>query len=156
MGKRTPEQRARKAVANENCFQELKRLGEHCGVKPVMLNIYPMHIRLFGRRRVDYWPATRRAWILGAPHGQKPVSPTEALKLAQRPGQIGLSAAATKHSSSDQHQLPLRQAESTNPITHVWCGVVPPWDESLGEYRDFTEQEKVTLADCCFARGRDG
>jgi hypothetical protein len=27
--------------------------------------------------------------------------------------------------------------------THVWCGEIPPWDESLGQFRDFTLEEKA-------------
>lgn len=27
--------------------------------------------------------------------------------------------------------------------THVYCGELPPWDDSLGEFRDFTPEEKA-------------
>lgn len=32
--------------------------------------------------------------------------------------------------------------------THVWCGPVPPWDESLGAFRVFTTQEIIEGAVC--------
>lgn len=35
-----------------------------------------------------------------------------------------------------------------NPYTHQWIGVEPPWDESLGEFRDFTEEEKAQRQVC--------
>jgi len=33
-------------------------------------------------------------------------------------------------------------------LTHFWIGAETPWDESLGEYRDFTDIEKVERAVC--------
>ena len=30
----------------------------------------------------------------------------------------------------------------TGTITHAYCGSVPPWDDSLGPFRDFTAEEK--------------
>lgn len=32
--------------------------------------------------------------------------------------------------------------------THFWSGAEAPWDESLGEFRDFTDIEKVELGVC--------
>ena len=32
--------------------------------------------------------------------------------------------------------------------THFWIGAEPPWDELLGEYRDFTDAEKTTREVC--------
>jgi hypothetical protein len=31
---------------------------------------------------------------------------------------------------------------------YVWCGRVPPWDESLGEYRPYTDQEMQAREVC--------
>lgn len=31
---------------------------------------------------------------------------------------------------------------------YVWCGPVPPWDESLGPYREFSDAEKADGAVC--------
>lgn len=33
-------------------------------------------------------------------------------------------------------------------VTHVWAGALPPWDESLGEFRDFTAEEKAAGIVC--------
>ena len=30
---------------------------------------------------------------------------------------------------------------SRSEVTHVWCGELPPWDELLWEYRNFTAEE---------------
>jgi hypothetical protein len=32
--------------------------------------------------------------------------------------------------------------------THFWIGMEPPWDESLGGYRDFTDIEKIAREVC--------
>lgn len=37
---------------------------------------------------------------------------------------------------------------------YVWCGDVPPWDPSLGEFRDFTPEEKAAGLVCRLA-GQD-
>jgi len=34
------------------------------------------------------------------------------------------------------------------PFTHGYCGAVPPWDESLGSFREFTEAEKSAGFHC--------
>ena len=39
-------------------------------------------------------------------------------------------------------------ARSRSRATHVYCGTVPPWDESLGEFRDFTAAEKTAATVC--------
>lgn len=31
---------------------------------------------------------------------------------------------------------------------YVWCGDVPPWDPSLGEFRDFTPEERAAGLVC--------
>lgn len=31
---------------------------------------------------------------------------------------------------------------------YVWCGSIPPWDPSLGEFRDFTPEEKAAGLVC--------
>ena len=36
-------------------------------------------------------------------------------------------------------------------ITHLYCGDIPVWDLE-GEFRDFTEIEKVELKDCRFLK----
>lgn len=33
-------------------------------------------------------------------------------------------------------------------VTHVWCGDLAPWDESLGEFRDFSPDERAALEVC--------
>ncbi len=36
--------------------------------------------------------------------------------------------------------------------THVWaCSDIPPWDDSLGTYRDFSEEEKAAGEICRLA-----
>ena len=35
-----------------------------------------------------------------------------------------------------------------DPNRPYWCGPVPPWDESLGEYRNFTVQEMIERKVC--------
>lgn len=37
---------------------------------------------------------------------------------------------------------------TTTKNTHFWCGGLPPWDDSLGDFRDFTEQEKTERLVC--------
>lgn len=32
--------------------------------------------------------------------------------------------------------------------SHVWSGDIPPWDESLGDFRDFTDAEKAAGEVC--------
>lgn len=36
----------------------------------------------------------------------------------------------------------------TGNVTHVYCGSVPPWDDSLGPFRDFTAEEKAVGVVC--------
>lgn len=33
---------------------------------------------------------------------------------------------------------------------YVWCGSVPPWDESLGDFRDFTDAEMQAREVCVY------
>lgn len=33
---------------------------------------------------------------------------------------------------------------------YVWCGNVPPWDESLGEFRNYTDAEKQAGEVCVY------
>lgn len=33
-------------------------------------------------------------------------------------------------------------------VTHVWSGTMPPWDGSLGDFRDFSQAEKQALQGC--------
>jgi hypothetical protein len=35
-----------------------------------------------------------------------------------------------------------------DPYTHQWIGMEPPWDESLSEFRDFTDEEKAQRMVC--------
>ena len=51
---------------------------------------------------------------------------------------IGMEAVMAKHPP----------ARSRSRVTHVYCGAVPPWDESLGEFRDFTAAEKAAATIC--------
>lgn len=34
---------------------------------------------------------------------------------------------------------------------YVWCGDVAPWDESLGDFRDFTDAEMQAREVCVYA-----
>lgn len=40
----------------------------------------------------------------------------------------------------------------TGGAGYVWCGDVPPWDESLGSFREFTEREMQEGLVCEFRR----
>lgn len=42
--------------------------------------------------------------------------------------------------SSVQHRSQGVHGRTT--ATHVYCGDIPPWDDSLGEFRNFTDVEK--------------
>ena len=47
--------------------------------------------------------------------------------------------------------LPENRPQTTFPTdtaAFLWIGAQPPWDESLGEFRNFTEQEKVERLVC--------
>jgi hypothetical protein len=63
-------------------LEELKGLSLKAGVSGVLLNVFPMHVRVSGQQTVDYWPATERAWIVGAKESVKPVSPAEVVEWA--------------------------------------------------------------------------
>jgi hypothetical protein len=58
-------------------------------------------------------------------------------KRIQREG-IGMEAVMAKHPPACTHCR----------YTHVYCGAVPPWDESLGAFRDFTAAEKADATVC--------
>lgn len=55
-------------------------IGMDCEL--VVLNKHPMHIRIFGQRVVDYWPATGKAWIVGSNERGQKLTPAQALDLA--------------------------------------------------------------------------
>lgn len=43
---------------------------------------------------------------------------------------------------------PAGWSRRASDITHVWSADLPPWDESLGEYRNFTLQEMAEQIVC--------
>lgn len=55
-----------------------------------------------------------------------------------------------------------RMAEAHPPawtglkVKHVYCGEVPPWDESLGEFREFTPEEISTGVVCRIPQKQQG
>jgi hypothetical protein len=65
-----------------------------------------------------------------------------------------LSLKAVRHSAAKPAKRPLisRGGRTAFRGTHLYRGDVPPWDESLGPYRDFTEQEKCDGAVCAPVR----
>jgi hypothetical protein len=60
---------------------------------------------------------------------------------AQRAGLINPDGTPNIEAMARRH--PPGWTKTRREITHVWSGDIPPWDESLGEYRDFTETEKA-------------
>jgi hypothetical protein len=79
MGKK---RRAEKLKQNMLDYTLIKAMGEVSGVEVLLLNEYPMHLRLKGERIVDYWPSTRRAWEYGSEYQSAvKVNPEEVVTL---------------------------------------------------------------------------
>lgn len=53
-----------------------------------------------------------------------------------------------KTARAQQRPAGHRPGRTRTSLTHFWIGPEPPWSESLGEYRDFTEVEKVAREVC--------
>jgi hypothetical protein len=47
-----------------------------------ILEFSPLHLRLIGIRRVDFWPSTGRGWLVGQWRGSKIMTPAQAVALA--------------------------------------------------------------------------
>lgn len=47
-----------------------------------VLEFNPLHLRLVGTRRVDFWPSTGRGWLVGPWRGSKVMTPAQAVALA--------------------------------------------------------------------------
>jgi hypothetical protein len=73
------------------------------------------------------------AELLGVPHDRQSNRDPDAIGAPGEDGDFPITPAATAS----------KRAEPAEPkVTHVYCGVVPPWDVSLGDYRDFTPAER--------------
>ena len=73
----------------------------------------------------DHWDLCRQTWLAN-------MSPAERAYYAERDRIAGLPAPSATPTTA----------------THVWTGEVPPWDNSLGSFRDFTGLEKTAGIVC--------
>ncbi len=64
-------------------------------------------------------------------------------KEVQRKEMGILNADGTVNWDALKRYDPPRTVKPKRGITHFYCGAVPPWDESLGNFRDFTTAEKA-------------
>ena len=89
------------------------------------------HWRIVGFQTIDYWPTTHRYWIRGARCSvQGSLAEIANLAMMEKPNHLA--------------------GKRTGGIGHVYSGRVPPWHESLGEYREFTATEKSESSICKF------
>ena len=73
------------------------------------------------------------AELLGVPHERVSNRDPDAIGAPGEDGILQIKPAATASK---------RVAPAEPNVTYVYCGVVPPWDVSLGDYRDFTSAER--------------
>ena len=62
-------------------IESLERVCEECGVTLVELE-NQRHFRICGNIRVDYWPGTNRAWVVGSRGKASKMSVEDAVALA--------------------------------------------------------------------------
>lgn len=62
-------------------IEELKRLCKAEGFQ--LFEFSPIHFRVVGRTRVDYWPSTSKAWITDSAQKGEKRTPVEVVQLAR-------------------------------------------------------------------------
>lgn len=81
--KRRAERREKRQKIAEERLLELQSFAQPMHVEVCILNRFPMHIRLHGKRTVDYWPATSRAWVYGTNERARVMLPEQVARLAR-------------------------------------------------------------------------
>jgi hypothetical protein len=72
----------------------------------------------------------------------------DACKQVQRKAMGLINADGTVNWERLEALKPAGRSRMSKQITHVWSGEMPPWDESLGEYRNFTVAEMAAETIC--------
>lgn len=84
---------------------------------------------------LKYWPVN--------PDGTDHFDLCSAIK-AKRVGYITAEGLPNMDRMNELHPPVFKRSR----YTHGWCGPVPPWDESLGQFRDFSTEEKAQGVIC--------
>lgn len=84
-------------------LDRLNELLKLAGASGMSVEIFsPIHVRVHGTSRVDYWPTTAKAWRLGNAASMQHVGPEEVIAMAKAEGveHIVEQAAAVSHMRS--------------------------------------------------------
>lgn len=113
------------------------------------------HFRLVGKVTADYWPGSGTVWMEGCKSWKSGVRQLVDLVIGAAASPVpGIDQPPRNPRLPREPRHAIRQgngAYRTGGPGYVYCGEVPPWDESLGDYREFTDRER-DAGEVCFYR----